>query len=530
MKIILSAFVIPLAVLGLVAPASAQTALPPQAVHPDCAQPPTTSAHDWFFDAVNGDDVKGDGSETKPWKTINALFNKVSGNSNAPLLSTVRAGAPVNPGDALLLKTGNYGDVTIGLSVPPNVANSEFVTIMPAIGAKPVFHSLFISNTSKWALANFEVQSLRVNTWPSMIELVNNWNNGGPTHDIAMTGLLLNSAPPEVWHTWTTPDAWDAGVRSGMNSIRMRPGGSCVAVTNSHFSAVGFGAALGADKTLFAGNEIDHFNIDGIEMMANDLIITDNRIHSVINPKSGAHTDGMQGQVGIAPPAGQTYNTYSHILIERNWVQNIADPWVQSLPALQNYLQGIDAFDSNWVDVKILNNVVITHSCHGINFQSTHDSLIANNTVLWDGLPSSNCVPVVAFGSATHQGPLSSNSTVANNVAPGLSFDASGQNLSWVSNLCVSGPGASCTFYYKENGTGKQTWNYRPGTYAGNTLVDDATKPGGAWGEFIHVDNSALTYDLRLSPNAQGHMWGTIKNAPLTNYENVLRGINPGAY
>src|SRR4029077_8656448 len=103
--------------------AFANPAIPPQAVYPGCEQPPTTANAYWYFDPVNGDDAKGDGSTAKPWKTLAGLFLKVSGNANTPLLSTIVANrtgvAPVNPGDAIVLRTGNYGDVTIGSGMPP---------------------------------------------------------------------------------------------------------------------------------------------------------------------------------------------------------------------------------------------------------------------------------------------------------------------------------------------------------------------------------------------------------------------------
>src|SRR4029077_13666179 len=105
--------------------AFAEPTIPPQAVYPGCEQPPTVANHYWYFDPANGDDAKGDGSNAKPWKTIAALFTKVSGNANTPLLSTIAANRtgtpPVNPGDAIVLRTGNYGDVTIGSGMPPHV-------------------------------------------------------------------------------------------------------------------------------------------------------------------------------------------------------------------------------------------------------------------------------------------------------------------------------------------------------------------------------------------------------------------------
>src|SRR4029077_7051261 len=77
MKIVLSA----LAFLWT-ASAFADPPIPSQVVYPGCEQPPTTANHFWYFDPAHGDDVSGDGSAAKPWKTLEALFLAVKGNSN----------------------------------------------------------------------------------------------------------------------------------------------------------------------------------------------------------------------------------------------------------------------------------------------------------------------------------------------------------------------------------------------------------------------------------------------------------------
>src|SRR4029077_12406125 len=73
------------------ASAFAEPTIPPQAVYPGCEQPPTFANAYWYFDPVNGDDLKGDGSSAKPWMHISALFTVVRGNPNTPLLSTIAA-------------------------------------------------------------------------------------------------------------------------------------------------------------------------------------------------------------------------------------------------------------------------------------------------------------------------------------------------------------------------------------------------------------------------------------------------------
>ena len=79
-------------------------------------------------------------------------------------------------------------------------------------------------------------------------------------------------------------------------------------------------------------------------------------------------------------------NHFQNILIDSNLIIRQTDPGL-SFPT---YLQGIDAFDSDWTNMTVTNNVIVTSSCYTIGLASLHNSLIANNTGLEDGL---GCVP-----------------------------------------------------------------------------------------------------------------------------------------
>ena len=113
-------------------------------------------------------------------------------------------------------------------------------------------------------------------------------------------------------------------------------------------------------------------------------------------------------------------NYFSNILIDSNLVVRQTDPQL----AFPQYLQGIDAFDEDWTNVTVTNNVVVTSACHGITFSSIHNSLIAGNTVVEDGLFSTpGCVTAIDVGGATHEGPLSTDTVVRNNLTSQLNVD-----------------------------------------------------------------------------------------------------------
>ena len=102
-------------------------------VYTGCAIPPSTFRHVWYFDPVHGKTkaAGGNGSQAAPWNNLQALTRAEPGYS-FPLLTTApyrqvlvpgqpavnktgpEAG-PVEPGDEILLMSGNYGNVLIGI-------------------------------------------------------------------------------------------------------------------------------------------------------------------------------------------------------------------------------------------------------------------------------------------------------------------------------------------------------------------------------------------------------------------------------
>lgn len=136
---------------------------------------------------------------------------------------------------------------------------------------------------------------------------------------------------------------------------------------------------------LFSANEIDHFGDDGIDYAASHILITKNYIHDALDLGNGAHWDGMQGYPGA----------FTNVVIDSNRVIRQTDP---NLP-FPTGLQGIDAFDGDWTNLAVTNNVVVTSSCWGIAYASVHGGKIINNTVLADGLvpTAGNCKPIVGW-------------------------------------------------------------------------------------------------------------------------------------
>jgi hypothetical protein len=426
---------------------------------------------------------------------------------------------PIAPGDEILLMSGNYGNVWISIW-NAEIANSAFVTIAPAPGQTPVLTSLFFGNTNAWAVSGLKLQSLQ----PAALsgDALLQVNDGGtalPTSNIVFENLTISSQDNVAG--WSKAQ-WVANARGGV-FFRATAGTTatkCISITASHITNVRNGAALAAPQVLFSNNQIDHFGDDGIDYAASDLAITHNTIHDNLDIGDGNHEDAMQGVAGFLA-AGATVNHFQNVLIDSNLIVRQTDP---RLP-FPTYLQGIDAFDADWTNVSVTNNIVITSGCNGIAFASIHNSLIANNTVVEDGLVSTpGCVANIGVGGATHEGSLSSNSAVRDNLASRLSVDTRNPGLTVDHNVAMCCAGPELAWYVN----GVVQYMGKVGAYTNGNVID----AGGAKSEFINFNPPTLTYNVLLKSGAQAIGAGTAAGAPAVDILGVKRTApdTAGAY
>ena len=509
-------------------------------VYSGCAVPSATPRHVWYIDPVHGKTpaAGGAGSQASPW---NSLAGVISGGWAAnvtipgysrPLLSSVPynhaangqccaasadqlGNPPVQPGDTLMLMSGNYGDIGIGDYNLPTT-NSDFVTVEAAPGQTPVFTTLLLDRTDKWVFNAIKVQSLNgTNGNTQALVVLTDQGPSYPTTNIIFENMLISSADSTTG--WSQAQ-WIAQARYGFSAFGLagngtngEPNTNCISVAGSHIQNVRVGAILAANNLLFTNNVIDHFGDDGIDYAANNLAITHNTLHDNLNVGDGNHEDAMQGQNG-ALPAGAALNYFSNILIDSNLVVRQTDPQL-AFPA---YLQGIDAFDEDWTNMTVTNNVVITSACSGILFSSIHNSLVANNTVVEDGLFSTpGCVAAIDVGGATHEGPLSTNTVVRNNLSSQLNVDTRDSGVTADHNVVLCcGPGPFISWYVN----GVIQYLSQPGTYMNGNIIDTE----GTKGEFLNFNPATLTYTVLLKSSAQAVGAG-VAGAPTTDIAGYTR-------
>ena len=525
-------------------------------VYPGCAQPGPTGKV-WYVDPVNGKTAAagGDGSQAHPWSSLDAVLSGkwvVNGFSlpgyKRPLLSSIpylhvvngkrviaadqTGGPPAQPGDTILLMNGDYGDVGIGVYNTP-MPNSDFVTVKAAPGQTPLFSTLYIRSTNKWVFNGIKVQSLW-GTNNNKLALVTVTDQGAafPTSDIILENMQLSTVDDGT--SWTKAQ-WVAQGRLGFrevgaagNGTNGEPYTTCISMTGSKINNVRFGASLFGNKSLFQNNDIGYFGDDAIDYGANFLTIAHNYIHDNFDIGDGNHEDAMQGQNGPLP-AGVAFNKFSDILIDGNLVTRQTDPKL----AFPTYLQGIDAFDEEWTNLTVTNNVIITSACWGIGYASLHDGRIINNTVIDDGTDAGTknpagkvvCRPMTVAGDKTHQGSSSSDVIVRNNIVSGLNIYDLNPNMTMDHNICVTINGKCPILRYVG---GKPKWVDKPGEYADHNLIERK----GAGGMFVSFDPAKLVYDLRLKPGASAIGFGNPAEAPPVDMTGAPRRgpIDAGAY
>jgi hypothetical protein len=311
--------------------------------------------------------------------------------------------------------------------------------------------------------------------------------------------LDVSSAEHATTSSWSQA-TWGANARSGIeafgspgNGTNGVPYTTCVSITNNHIHDVYQGIIAMTNNTLVSGNEIDHFAADGMDYAASNLVITHNYEHDNFAIDAN-HEDGMQGQNGPIA-AGVAYNAFSNILIDSNIIIRQTDPTLQFV----TYLQGIDAFDEDWTNVTVTNNVIVTSACWGIYFGSIHNSLIASNTVVDDGLVSTpGCTADVAANGRTHQGPSSSNVRLSNNFADHFGVNSQGDtNITADHNVSITTTG-----FQGYNATTGQIYYFTPaGTDAnGNITPASALNPAS---QFVTWSPSTLSYNVMLKAGAK---------------------------
>jgi hypothetical protein len=411
-------------------------------VYPGCPQPPTTFGSTWYFDAVNGhsqvanggDPGGGLGTSAAPWKDPNALFGAKIGGILSPipgytqfLLSTVHSsGGPVHPGDKVVLMNGNYGALQGGgvSSAGDEIINVPALTIVAGAGQTPVLTYIGINAITGLVLNGLKVQA---NGNYALIVIQDGTVAGVTNSNIILENMDVSSDTVTNAATWTQAQ-WQSNARDGiyLSGSNNGTGMDCESVVNSHIYVVGqhggSGISLFGGHALAQNNEVDHFDANAISYLASNVAVLHNNIHDVFDAGIGDNHSAVQGLSTFG-----NVITQSNIFVCCNKIIDQIDP---TFTTIQTYLNGISAFTGDWENVVLINNLIATSACTGVNTGTAHDGLVANNSVIDGGRtalePGGCALGIVAAqghsGTTGNVGLTASNIRVMNNIAPTLVY------------------------------------------------------------------------------------------------------------
>jgi hypothetical protein len=301
-----------------------------------------------------------------------------------------------------VLAPGNYGDLKISYSGVGtyNVdakGNTDFVTITGAPDWASVVNTVSISGARGFVINAIMAKStIQVGAPNEESLLLIGGNAATPTRDILVGGWF------ESFTGWGDVRAqYEASGTKYANeqafmlaTMRLgvvirgddQPGvhNHCISVAASRFQFVGTGAGIvNSSNVLLSENNINHFGEDGIDLLSNNVALVGNKILDPINLANGVHPDGHQTQnAGFAPGPYFNVTLDRETVIERTEPNN---PYPQHITFAQV---------GQTTNLRVTNSVGSVSNCPGLNIgDKTHNSVIANNTIVGNGIAPGRCAP-----------------------------------------------------------------------------------------------------------------------------------------
>jgi hypothetical protein len=360
----------------------------------------------FYIDPLNGSST-GDGSRTKPWRTLEAVFAAKLINGEDRTQGTVHAG------DLVYLLSGNHGSITL-TSFNGQYNNTSNITITALPNNRPILNQLSLRNVSKWT---FRGLTFMPPARASGVPIPAGFTLAAVTQcdSIVLDKNTLYSQPDaSAW----TPEDW---ANNAVYRAIAVTGTQCT-LTNNVIRNVRSGISVGGSGMNVTSNIVDQFADDAIDFTSSNTVIRANVITNHYGfLDDGVHNDGIQGWT-----VGGVIGT--NILIDRNLVMASTN-YYASIPALatgagEDYMQGISIFDGSWLNVTVTNNVVIVPAFHGISMYGVNSLNIQNNTVL----TCCSSPDVIAWIGVFNNkdGTISKNTVVRNNITANLNFGATG--------------------------------------------------------------------------------------------------------
>lgn len=330
------------------------------------AAPRAVGAATWYADPVNGS-PDGDGSADAPWPGFDWIVanNKIESMKPAAYpysegdpLSVRNDGAPVQPGDTILMRTGDHGDVWI-----VGYFNPDWVTLRAEEGHTPVLQRLLIRGGCRWRIdgVTFSKEPYATpNAETLMYFNSHGWH--GPVTDCAIENCHLYSADDSS--AWTVDDWQAKAAGAGISASGQR-----ITIRNCTLRNIKMGILAGTD-CLIEHNTLTGIGHDGFRSGGDHIVWQYNRMSDFVDI-DGNHDDMIQLYRGGGVP-------HVDVVIRANLFDGRK---IDGRPHTTSP-QGVGCFDGPYVNCIVENNIVLTAHYHGITLNDAEGCTIINNTVL----------------------------------------------------------------------------------------------------------------------------------------------------
>jgi hypothetical protein len=350
----------------------------------------------------------GDGSEAAPWSDLQSVLDDLVETTayesypyyDSPGMVVVNKGAPIKPGDSIVLADGDYGPLII-----QEKRNLREIAIRAAEGARPRFSGIHVRSSSRWRLSGLVVDGPTYESPNSSRTMLFIESHGwrGPSSDIVVEGCELSSG------SGLDPRALSSAQWNGLAWTGIGASGDRLTISGNRLATVDFGISVTGNGCIVRDNVIDGFCGDAMRGLGDDLLFEYNTVKNcyVVN---GNHCDGFQSWADM-----DTGDPPERVTLRGNRIFQ----WTGARPALSEYLQGIGLFDGPYVKWRIESNLVVTDMYHGISLYGGVDCEIVNNTVA-DEEAGNGTAPWIMI-TDLKSGKPSSRCLIRNNIAPSIS-------------------------------------------------------------------------------------------------------------
>ncbi|NMC71678.1 MAG: hypothetical protein GYA57_16645, partial [Myxococcales bacterium] len=395
--------------------------------------PPAALAATFYVDPAAGS-AEGDGSASRPWRTLHEVIeaNLYETRTWASLpyeegaaLVPRNAGAPIRPGDTILLRSGYHGSIFIQSSY-----NDGVITIAAEPGHTPTVRRLHFQAASGWVVRGLSVSYAHApdDDYDTLVWIESHgWR--GPSHHVTVEDCDIFTGDDSS--AWTRED-WD---QRTCNAVSVD--GDDVTIRGNRIRNINFGISVSGRRALVERNVIDGFAGDGMRGLGDYGVFQYNTVMRCFAVNEN-HDDGFQSW--SRTDAGVGTGEVVGIVLRGNTIINYLDP---DQP-FRGTLQGIGCFDGFFVDWVVENNVILTDHWHGITLLGARNCRVVNNTVL-DLNADRPGPPWISIGNHKDGRP-SEDCVVRNNLTTDLNLDE-GVRIVEDHNLIVTDPAAHFVDY-----------------------------------------------------------------------------------